>query len=210
MGLQHRPAGSRKADCSTEAITDRVLSFIEKNSSNRTRPYFLCVNYSVEQGMRDVDERSLRHFENKRSRGWNGMSDSRRAAMIKKLDEGIGEILHKIWRNGLEKRTAIIFMPNGSIGKQQGVNRSSVASTDSHVPLVIRWKEHVKPSCWSKIPVDYADILPTVMNCAGYFPDALNADDTIHGCSLSGLFFDARNQWQTYEREELVQREPGA
>ena len=210
MGFQASVKQSAPAENSINGITDKALSFIQKNSSNRMRPYFLCLNYSAEQGMCSVDKKSLRHFDNKRARGWNGMSDSRRAAMIKKLDDGIGEILHKLWRNGLEKRTAIIFMPSSSSDRKTDMGSTLITEAGACVPLVIRWKGHVKPASWSRIPVDYADILPTVMHCAGYFPDALNADDTIHGCSLSGLFWDARNQWQTYERLELVRREPGA
>ena len=207
VGFCYQASGKAPTDDSVEGITGAALSFIEKNSSNRTRPYFLCLNYSAEQGMKSVDEDGLKYFTKKLSKGCNGMNNPRRAAMVKDLDDGIGEILHKIWRNGLDERTVVIFMPSGSSGNQPE-ERSGSEQVNACVPLVIRWNEHIKPASWSKVSVDYADILPTIMHCAGYFPEALNAD--IDGCSLSGLFLDARNQWQSYEREELASHKPGA
>ena len=208
-GLQR---GSRSAQA--DELTEQAVRYIESRSRIRNKPFFLCISHHVAEGSDYVKARDLAYFSRKRTRGWNGQSDPRDAAIVKGVDDSVGRILHKLWRVGLDENTVVIFMPaNGCAdagsrktsisgrGVAKNTGRISQADVGMRVPLVIRWKKLVKAGSWSNVPVDYADILPTVMQCAGYFPESLSADARVDGCSLSGLFWDTRNKDDSYERD---------
>ena len=199
MGFDQPGLTDASGNCSADDLTERATRYIESRSRTRGRPFFLYLSHFSVDDPQSVKERDIQHFTKKRTRGWNGHDDPRHAAMVKGVDDSVGRILHKLWRIGLDDNTVVIFMPVNS--RAAASKKGSMVSTGTPVPLMIRWEKYVKAGSWSKVPVDYADILPTVMQCAGYFPETLGEDAGIDGCSLSGLFRDARNKSKSYERE---------
>lgn len=188
-------------------IAEQAGRYIEDRSRMRHRPFFLYVNHSLSGSSALAKETDLAHFKNKRTKGWHGQSDPHHAAMVKALDDSVGQILHKLWRNGLENKTIVIFMPaQGSASTATEDHPKSSTTCDARVPLIIRWNSHVQADKWSKVAVDQADILPTLMYCAGYFPESLDGDAGVDGCSLSGLFWDPHNKAASYDRDQQCER----
>jgi N-sulfoglucosamine sulfohydrolase len=199
MGFDQLGLSDTGVDYSAEKITDQAVRYITSHSSRRSRPFFLYLNHYAADASHYAKAKDIKHFSKKRTRGRNADSDPQYAACVKGLDDSVGRILHKLWRYGLEENTVVIFMPAG--GRTGTLKKSTLAGCNLQVPLMIRWKKHVKAGSWSNVPVDYADILPTVMQCGGYFPESLGEE--VDGCSLSGLFWDAENKYDSYERRLL-------
>ena len=203
MGFDQLGLSTVNEDCQVDDLTEQAVQYIESRSKMRHKPFFLYLSHFTDGGLHSVNEKDVNHFIKKRTRGLNGDNDPYHAAMVKGVDDSVGRILHKLWRIGLDNNTVVIFMPaNGRVGAESAeADKGSLIGSNMRVPLMIRWKKYVKAGSWSKVPVDYADILPTVMQCAGYFPEALGEDVEMDGCSLSGLFWDTRNKAESYERD---------
>lgn len=200
MGFYQLGLKDTSRDYSADFLTDKALQFIEHQSGIRSKPFFLYLSYSVDHGMRTAKAKDVKHFSGKLTRGRRDQNDPQYAAMVKGLDDSVGRILHKLWRNGLDENTVVIFISGRADAKAQGGIKNTLASKDMRVPLMIRWKGHVKAGSWCNVPVDYADILPTVIQCAGFFPESISDDVQLDGCSLTGLFWDAKNKSRSYER----------
>ncbi len=197
-GFEQKGVPGAGAGSGSTELSDQAVKYIAGRSRVRNQPFFLYFKHSLpESGPASAAGRDVAYFSNKRTRGWQGQSDPQHAARVKALDDAVGRILHQLWRTGLDENTVVIFMPAaGRAGPELAASSPVV-----RVPLIIRWNKYVKAGSWSKVPVDYADILPTVMQCAGYFPETLGEDAGVDGCSLSGLFWDPQNKYESYDRD---------
>jgi len=202
-GFKHAAVTTLGGQRGSAELSAQALLYLEGRSRMRNQPFFLYLNHSAaESAPASAADKDVAYFSKKGTRGWQGQSDPQHAARVKALDDALGRILHKLWRTGLDKKSVVIFMPvAGRRGAELAASGSGV-----RVPLIIRWNKYVTPGSWSKVPVDYADILPTVMQCAGYLPETLSDAAGVDGCSLSGLFWDPQNKSASYERE---MRRPG-
>lgn len=193
----------------SEELAEQAGRYIEGRSRVRQQPFFLYVHHSLGDSAA-VDARALAHFKNKRTKGWRGQSDPQHAALVKGLDNSVGHILHKLWRNGFEKKTVVIFMsvPGAAVAAERDL-REQLAGCDLRVPLIIRWNQYTRAGSWCNVAVDQADILPTMMYCAGYFPESLDDAAGVAGCSLSGLFWDPKNKDASYDRDQQCKGQVG-
>src|SRR6185503_6887797 len=96
------------------------------------------------------------------------------AAMITRLDDGIGRLLASLKQTGLDERTLVIFTSdNGphsegghradffdSAGGLRGIKRD-LYEGGIRVPLILRWPGKIKPGTTSDQPVAFWDFLPT-------------------------------------------------
>ena len=209
MGFDLPATQARRDNYETSVLTEQALGFIEGRARKRHKPFFLCLSLSAEHALRSVDQSSVRHFENRVARGYKGSGDARHAAMVNEVDESVGRVLQKLWRYGLDENTVVIFMSARKSPARGEANARLAASSSTRVPLIIRWRGYVKAGSWSDVPVDHAYILPTVMQCAGFFPETLSEDAGVEGGSLTGLFRDTRNKGKSYERDRSLVYRPG-
>jgi uncharacterized sulfatase len=86
-------------------------------------------------------------------------------AEIEVLDKKIGDILDTLSKSGLAEETLVIF------SSEQGAQFPGCKWTNYecgvHTGFVVRWPGHVKPGGRTEAMVQYADVLPTLIEAAG-------------------------------------------
>ena len=103
------------------------------------------------------------------------------AAMITRMDDGVGQLFETLRRLGIDERTLVFFTSdNGphaeggndprffnSSGPLQGYKRS-LHDGGIRVPMIVRWPGQVAPGTVSDLSWYFADFLPTVAELVGF------------------------------------------
>lgn len=147
----------------TRRITDRAVSFIERN---RERPFFLYVPHI----MPHVPIHASDPFRGRSERGLYG-------DVIEELDASVGEILAALQKNGVDDRTLVIFFSdNGpflSYGTHAGspgpLREGKLTSWDGGMrsPCIVRWPGRTPAGKTCEEPVMSIDLLPTIAGLLG-------------------------------------------
>jgi arylsulfatase A-like enzyme len=142
----------------TTQITERAVSFIEKNKGN---PFFLYVAHPMPHVPIFVSEK----FRGKSARGIYG-------DVVMEIDWSVGEILHAVKRHGLDENTLVIFTSdNGpwlSYGAHAGSahplreGKGTVFEGGVRVPFIMRWPGRIGAGTVQHEPAMNIDILPTI------------------------------------------------
>lgn len=155
----------------TDRLTDEALGFIERNKDN---PFFLYLpHYAVHTPIQARDSITS-IFNNKEPDG--KQKNPEYAAMIKSLDDGIGQLVEKVEELGISDNTIIIFMSdNGGLGTVTGMeplrgSKGMLYEGGIRVPLIISWPGKIKPQAISNIPVAGTDLFPTILKLAKIKP----------------------------------------
>ncbi len=194
----------------TDSLTDTAVAFLDEQAAQAQRkPFFLYLCHLAVHGPEQAKPEDIAYFEKKPTRGWNGHNNAVYAAMIKGLDESVGRILDTLTHSGLAENTLVVFMSDNG-----GVTYNNPPATSNaplkggkammfeggiRVPLVFRWPGKVAGGQWSDVPVDYADLFPTLLQFAHYDPAAHYA--RIDGRSLAPLLDDVGNVKHGYSRD---------
>lgn len=193
----------------TDSLTELAVQFLAAQAAATERPPFflyLC-HFAVHTPLQAKPD-DIAHFKTKPAKGWHGQDNATYAAMVKSLDDSIGRILDTLDRTGLAENTLVVFFSDNG-----GVTYSKPAATSNaplkggkamlyeggiRVPLAFRWPGHIAAGQWSDVPVDYADLFPTLLQFARADPAPHYA--TIDGRSLVPLFADPTNRLKGYAR----------
>ena len=192
-----------------DSLTENAVQFLAQQAAQpRPRPFFLYLCHLAVHGPEQAKPVDIAHFESKSTRGWNGHSNAVYAAMIKSLDESVGRILETLSQTVLATNTLVVFMSDNG-----GVTYNSPAATCNaplkggkamlfeggiRVPLLFRWPGQVPAGQWCEVPVDYADVFPTLLEFARH--DLKPHYQRIDGRSLVPLLTDPANTKHAYER----------
>ena len=84
---------------------------------------------------------------------------------IRRMDTWVGEVLALLEEDGLASNTAVFFFTDHG----DGLPRAKRWLYDSglHVPLIVRWPEHLDAGATSDELVSFVDLAPTVLSMAG-------------------------------------------
>lgn len=120
------------------------------------------------------------------------------AAMITRMDRGVGRLLRQLRELGLERDTLVMFTSdNGphreggsgydpeffdANGPWSGVKRD-LTEGGIRVPYIVRWLGAIEPGSVSAVPGHFIDVLPTCAELAGLAPP-----EEGDGISLAGVF----------------------
>jgi len=128
------------------------------------------------------------------------------AAMISRLDEGVGQIFAALRRLGVDERTVVFFSSdNGphaeggndpfffdSNGPLQGYKRS-LHDGGIRVPAIVHWPGRVTGGSVSDFPWYFADFLPTVADIAGFdVPDGVDGTSILPALLETGASSEDR------------------
>ena len=178
----------------TRNITRHAVEFIEQNAN---RPFFAYVPYNAVHNPIQAPQAYVQRYSN---------TDPKRntyLAMLAILDEGVGEILDALDREGIGDRTLVIFLSDngGARGTtaQNGALRGykhSVYEGGIRVPFLLRWPGRIPAGTVSDEPVISIDVFSTALSAAGIKADSsrpLDSKDLLPVVSgaLEGPLHDA-------------------
>ena len=160
----------------TDLITKHSVDFIERH---KDKPFCLYLPHEAPhypyQGREDPPERLSGGRKGKKAKG----DEITRAykEMVEVMDEGIGRIVEKVRRLGLERKTFIFFCSdngatkNGSNGVLAGY-KGSLWEGGHRVPAVAYWPGKIKAGATTDQTAMGMDLFATMMSIAGAKPQA--------------------------------------
>lgn len=168
----------RKGEYTTDLLTGDAIAFLEQN---RDRPFFLYLSHAAphfpHQGPDDKDK-DIRP----RTKAWQHDGDrATYAAMVERMDQGIGEVLTRLDELGLAGNTLVVFTSDNG-GYQFSRNspfrgyKSSLWEGGLRVPCLARWPGKIEAGTVSKEPAITMDWTATFLAAAGGDPAVLNCD----------------------------------
>lgn len=95
------------------------------------------------------------------------------AAMIESMDESVGAVMKCLRELNLEEKTIVIFTSdNGgllNVTTNIGIRAGKGSSYEGgvRVPLIVYWKNVIKPGSICEVPVISVDYFPTILEIAG-------------------------------------------
>jgi arylsulfatase A-like enzyme len=161
----------------TDLITDEAVSFIQHRQS---KPFFLYVAYTAPhtpyQGPGDKKPEPVPEAD------YNKGSRETYAAMVERMDQGIGRILKTLNDAGLEENTLVIFMSdNGanSTGNNSPFSgyKGNLFEGGIRVPCIAKWPGVLAKGTVSDQPCMTMDFSRSVVRAAGTKPPAGRAFD---------------------------------
>ena len=176
----------------TDHITDKALDFI----TNQDGPFFLYVAYNAPHYPLEAPASLVYKY---RSRFPDDGLFAIYAAMIERMDTGIGRILDRLDSLQRSGNTLIIFSSdNGPSAEPRsyglaGATRSAAPLRDHkfstheggiRVPFIARWPDHIPAGIVRDEPAIMMDLLPTFLDASGI---RKTKDHEIHGISIMPL-----------------------
>jgi arylsulfatase A len=222
--------GTAKGTYAPELIHDRTLQFIE---DNKDQPFFCYVASIIPHAELAAPERYMNQFrgriaEPKPYTGYDEGDLFRKgpyqsqaephvafAAMIKLLDDQVGEIVAKTEELGIADRTLIIFTSDNGAHQEGGADPEFFNSNGPyrghkrdlyeggvHVPMMAYWPGRIAPGTTSEHISAFWDMVPTFTDLAG-----IESPESIDGISMVPTLFNQEGQrdhkylyWEFHER----------
>jgi len=182
-----------------EYLVDRMnLEAVEFIERHRARPFFLYLShYAVHTALVGKPD-LVAKYEAKPGAGKGPRAKKNNphlAAQLESIDEGVGMILDKLDRLGLDDRTLVIFTSDNG-GEDRVTSNAPLRAGKSTLyeggirePLVVRWPGVVPPGTVCGTPVWCLDFYPTLVDAAGQAPDPRQKLD---GLSILPLLKDPK------------------
>ncbi len=160
------PVDESEVDYLTDWLTQEACARIR--ARDEKRPMMLVINYNAPHTpmhARKDDLERFAHIEDKRRRTY--------AAMVWRMDQGIGEVLDELDKQDMSENTMVVFFSdNGGATTNASDNgpwrgmKGSKWEGGHRVPFVIRWPGHL-PARHFAHPIVTFDLLPTCLAAAG-------------------------------------------
>lgn len=171
--------GGQKGKFIPDLLVTAAANFIRINVpdfANHYRPFFLLVNlpvpHSVTPGKDDYPVPTDAPFTDEK---WPQAAKNR-AALITRLDDGVGRLLEQLKKVGMTNNVAIFLTgavapekfadSNLDFLKLKGEVRGGNSSEHLRVPMIVRWPGHVSAGHVSAVPWSTLDFAPTAMAIA--------------------------------------------
>jgi arylsulfatase A len=175
---------------SHDLIVDEALGFVR---SNRDRPFFLYLPFTIPHVALQVQADALQEYEGAfpetpyvgtRAVGTSYLPHrtphAAYAAMITRMDRDVGRIVDLVGELGLDENTVVFFTSDngpswvggadpdffGSRGPLRG-RKAQVCEGGIRVPLIARWPGRIPEGSVSDLPSAFWDFMPTLAELAG-------------------------------------------
>jgi arylsulfatase A-like enzyme len=155
----------------TDLFTEWAIDYLDDRKGKK-EPFFLYLSYNAPHTPIQPPADWLAKVKARE----NGITDQRAklVALIEHLDDGIGQVIAALKKNGQDKNTLIIFTSdNGgqlSVGARCGNHRGGkqdMYEGGLKVPTCAVWPGHIKPGTRSNLRGLSMDIYPTACEAAG-------------------------------------------
>ncbi len=187
MGTSGNPTDE---DYLTNDLTVQAVRYLRERAKQPEQPFFLYfAHFAVHTPLQAMQEQ-IKHFESKPTRGNGGHDHPVYAAMVKHLDDSVGEIMDALAETGLADNTLVVFSSDNG-----GVEYTNPPATDNYpfkggkaclheggvrVPLVYYQSGRFDQGKWCNNPVDCTDFLPTFASLTGNtIPEGIDGQSTV-------------------------------
>ncbi|MGI9473349.1 MAG: sulfatase family protein [Rubripirellula sp.] len=152
-------------------VADRVAAALDNVPAEK--PFFLYFGFSQPHRKFAENYDGIDPSELKLPADWPDLPEvrvdyARYLASVRELDHGFGRIMHLLKTRGIEENTLVIFM--GDNGEALLRGKGTLLDRGTHVPLMIRWPDRVKPGSNSSALVCGTDLGPTILAACGMKP----------------------------------------
>lgn len=171
----------------TRVFTQKALDFVDANTN---RPFFLFLSYNA-------PHYPLARYETNVVAQYNYITNLNRryfAAMVRAMDDGIGEVLTRLQQRGLTSNTLVWFMTdNGPMTNQGGDpapfrgEKFLLLDGGIRVPALVQWPGNIPANSTNDAPFLITDVFPTLAAATGLPPpDSLRLDGSNQLAFLRG------------------------
>ncbi|MGW7685378.1 sulfatase family protein [Kribbella sp. NPDC054772] len=199
----------------TDLITDRAVEFIEE----ATEPFLCYVAYNAPHYPMHAPEDAMAKYAHL---PWDQQV---MAAMVSRVDDGVGRIVETLWETRQLDNTIIFFSSDngpsaeernwlggeeiayagGSTGGLRG-HKGSVFEGGIRVPGIWSWPDGLPEGRTCDVPSMMMDVTPTILAAAGLAPDAdLDGQDLLPALTEGETDPDRVLSWE-YEGQLAVRR----
>jgi arylsulfatase A-like enzyme len=152
----------------TRNLAREAVAFLE---SNRTKPFFLYLPFNAVHFPLQAPEDEIARFD-------TGDADRNvYLAMLRVMDEAVGQVLDTLERLDLEEDTLILFFSDNGGAKNNASDngplrdyKHSVYEGGVRVPFLLRWPKRIPAGMVSDEPVISIDVFATILAAAGVEP----------------------------------------
>lgn len=171
----------------TRVFTQKALDFIDANTN---RPFFIYLAYNA-------PHYPIANYDTNLTAQYTYISNQTRryfAAMVRAMDDGIGQVLDRLAARGLSSNTLVWFMTDngpltgqgGSPGPLKG-EKYTVDEGGIRIPAVAKWPGHIPAGSLCDVPVRISDLYSTFCAAAGEsVPPSVRQDGTNVLSALTG------------------------
>ena len=154
----------------TTRLTQEAISFIQRSEGE---PFFLYLAYNAVHAPAQAPKEDIEKVR----QAYPHLSPTRSIlmAMLKHLDDGVGEVVAALKDQGLWHNTLLFFLTDNGGAKAMEANngclrgfKSSLFEGGIRTPWVISWPAKFRGGRRIKTPVISLDILPTTLAATGY------------------------------------------
>lgn len=182
-------------DNGTHYLTDKLTEYgVEFINQNKDKPFFLYLSYSAPHVFIVPRGDKLRKYFFKYGRSKEKFNPYY-AAMVESIDDGVGEIMKALQREGLAENTIVVFTSdNGGLGLDElGPTPTSMLPLRKwkghiyeggiRVPTIVSWPAKIAPGSVSDHYFTSTDWLPTFCEITGI----TNLPENVDGVSILPL-----------------------
>ncbi|WP_430816514.1 sulfatase-like hydrolase/transferase [Carboxylicivirga sp. RSCT41] len=176
--------------------TKKGIDFMTRSVQNN-QAFFLYMPYYLVHAPFDPKPQYVRHFQNKlRGTEYEQERVIDVLAMIRSLDDSVGELMQALTELGVDDNTIIIFTSdnghyrvkdNNIFALPYKGNKGDVWEGGIRVPYIFKWPEHINGSTSSDSPIVHVDLLPTLADMLDLKMDKSHVMD---GISLKKVLLD--------------------
>ena len=153
----------------TNRLSEEAVEFIDRN---KKRPFFLYLAYNAVHAPAEAPQKDIDFYQKK----FPGITKKRAIlmAMLKHLDDGVGDVVAKLKKEDLFDNTLLFFLTdNGGAKAMEADNtplhgfKGSLYEGGIRTPFIVSWPDKFKGNRSIDTPVISIDILPTVLDALG-------------------------------------------
>lgn len=195
----------KKGEYLTDRQSEEASKFIERN---KDKPFFLYLTYFSVHTKLEAPEDLIKKYKHKfdtryganAAKKFFGPDNIRHesehkdnpylAAMLERIDNGVGNVMETLKRNNLDENTIFVFFSDNGGASNVGNNgplksgKSWLYEGGIREPLIIRWPGNIKAGSVNHTPVSSVDFYPTFASAAGA---KLKGNEALDGVNLMPL-----------------------
>lgn len=163
----------------TDRLTDEAIRFVEQH---REGPFFLYLAHYAVHTPLQAPEDLIAKYRAKTPGAHH--TNAVYAAMIERLDSGVGRLLEALERLGLTVNTLVVFCSDNGGSEPVTDNypyrggKGTPYEGGIRVPVILRWPGVIEAGSRSELPICSIDFYPTFVRLAGGEPSAeLDGED---------------------------------